>query len=175
MKRITIIGNAGAGKSTLAVKLGKRLSLPVYHLDKLLWKDGWVRTPEEEFVEKHQELLDKEEWIIDGVAYKSTFDERFTRAEAIIYLDESLENCVEHAKQRIADEKVGPNPYVNKNCSYEGPVEEQKKVMILFHEEYKPMILEMLKNYQEKTIFLKGFDSQKEEDMSYLIDLLLKK
>ncbi|MHA1186071.1 MAG: AAA family ATPase, partial [Candidatus Heimdallarchaeota archaeon] len=81
MKRITIIGNSAAGKSSLAVLLGKELGLPVYHLDKLLWKPGWERTLEDEFVRKHQEIIDKDQWVLDGVAYKSTYEDRFERAE----------------------------------------------------------------------------------------------
>jgi len=175
MKRITIIGNAGAGKSTLAVKLGERLAIPVYHLDKLLWKEGWVRTPEEEFVAKHQEILQKEEWIIDGVAYKSTYDARFTQAEVILLLDVPVEICVEHAVQRMEEEKTRPNPYVNPNCPYEGPIEQQKEVMILFHEEYRPWILEKLENFKEKTIILKDFSSQKKDDMDNLLHRIVEK
>ncbi|MHA1213244.1 MAG: hypothetical protein ACTSSH_12395, partial [Candidatus Heimdallarchaeota archaeon] len=132
MKRLAIIGNAGAGKSTLAVLLWKKLNLPVFHLDKLLWKEGWERTPEEEFVAKHQEILEKDEWILDGVAYKSTYEDRFARAEIILFLDVPVEVCVEHAIQRMEEEKTRPNPYVNANCPYEGPIENQKKVMIMF-------------------------------------------
>ncbi|MBN1329772.1 MAG: AAA family ATPase [Candidatus Heimdallarchaeota archaeon] len=170
MSRIIIIGNAGAGKSTLAVKLSERLAIPVYHLDKLLWKEGWERTPEEEFELKHKELIMKNEWIIDGVAYKSTFDERFSRAQVIIFLDEPLVDCVEHAKQRIAEEKIRPNPYVNRNCSYDAPIEEHMKVMVVFHEEYRPWILEKLEHFKEKTIILREFDSYKEKDMDSLIN-----
>lgn len=42
-----IIGPGNAGKSTLAVELGKKLKLPIYHLDKIGWQAGWVATPKE--------------------------------------------------------------------------------------------------------------------------------
>ena len=48
MERIVIIGCGGAGKSTLARQLGKKLNIPVVHLDKLWWKPGWVESSREE-------------------------------------------------------------------------------------------------------------------------------
>ncbi|MHA1212798.1 MAG: hypothetical protein ACTSSH_10085 [Candidatus Heimdallarchaeota archaeon] len=175
MKRLAIIGNAGAGKSTLAVLLGKKLNLPVFHLDKLLWKEGWERTPEKEFVAKHQKILEKEEWILDGVAYKSTYEDRFSQAEIILFLDVPVEVCVEHALQRMEEEKTRPNPYVNDNCTYEGPIENQKKVMIMFHEEYRQGILDQLKQYEEKTIILTNFNSQNKTDVETLIKAIEQK
>jgi len=157
MKRITIIGNSAAGKSTLGVMLGKELRLPVYHLDKLLWKPGWERTPEEEFVKKHQEIIDKDQWVLDGVAYKSTYEDRFERAEIIIYLDTSVEICKERAQKRMDEEKIRPNPYVNENCPYEGDIEDNFKVIRLFHNEYRPLILKLLEKYEKKRIILNDF------------------
>ena len=132
VNRITIIGNAASGKSTLAVMLSEKLGLPVYHLDKLLWKEGWVRTPEDEFTEKHQEILRKEKWIIDGAAYASTHKARFNRAEIIIFLDLPVEICIQRAIKRTKDEEIGPNPYVNKNCSYANGEEAQAEVIRFF-------------------------------------------
>ncbi len=44
MKRVAISGCGGTGKSTLARRLGKITGLPIYHLDSLYWKPGWVPT-----------------------------------------------------------------------------------------------------------------------------------
>ena len=41
MERILIIGCPGAGKTTMALELGKKRSLPVVHLDQLWWKGNW--------------------------------------------------------------------------------------------------------------------------------------
>ena len=47
MERILIIGCGGAGKSTLARRLGEKTGLPVVHLDKLYWRPGWQHVTRE--------------------------------------------------------------------------------------------------------------------------------
>lgn len=37
-----MLGPCGAGKSILATQLGKRLDLPVIHLDSEYWRPGWI-------------------------------------------------------------------------------------------------------------------------------------
>jgi len=86
VKRIAIIGSGGSGKSTLAKELGQILNLPVYHLDALYWRAGWVPAPEHEWDLLMQELVLKEEWIIDG-NYGGTMDIRLREADTIIFLD----------------------------------------------------------------------------------------
>lgn len=158
IRKIAIIGNSGSGKSTLAVTIAKRLSLPVFHLDKILWKPNWERTSEVEFIQKHNEIIEKDSWIIDGVAYKSTYKKRFDKADVILYLDISPETCFQNAKKRMLEDLERPNPYVSENCPYSIELEkEQKDVIDSFHNEYRPMILDMLEEYQnqKKVIFLK--------------------
>ena len=43
--RIHITGNAGSGKSTFAKSIGDILGVHVYGLDKIVWKEGWKKTP----------------------------------------------------------------------------------------------------------------------------------
>ena len=93
MKRVLVIGSAGAGKSTLARRLGELLGLEVIHLDRLFWHSGWVETPREQWRERVLELLARESWIMDG-NYSNTFDLRFPACDTIIFLDLSRYLCV---------------------------------------------------------------------------------
>jgi adenylate kinase family enzyme len=59
MKRIIIIGSGGAGKSTLAKRLGEISNLPVLHLDKLYWQPNWQEPNKTDWENKVSELLKK--------------------------------------------------------------------------------------------------------------------
>ena len=86
VNKIMIVGCCGAGKSTLSFKLAEHYDLPLYHLDQLYWKANWVLSERDEYIVKHQELIEKPKWIIDG-NYKSTMQERLEKADMVICLD----------------------------------------------------------------------------------------
>ncbi|OPA73799.1 AAA family ATPase [Paenibacillus selenitireducens] len=86
MKKIVIIGSGGSGKSTFSHKLGELTQLPVYHLDALYWKPGWIPTPKDEWDTFQKELILKNEWIIDG-NYGRTLEIRMSEADTIIFFD----------------------------------------------------------------------------------------
>jgi len=85
-KRILIIGSGGAGKSTFAVKLGKKTGLPVVHLDSLYWIGNWEHRSKEEFDELLEKELAKSEWILDG-NFNRTLPRRLEFADFVIFLD----------------------------------------------------------------------------------------
>ncbi len=99
MKRIAVIGSGGSGKSTFSVLLGKNLNLPVYHLDKLYWKPGWVKIQRDEWVAIQQSLCENEHWIIDG-NYQSTLNIRLEACDTVIYLDVNRYTCIYRALKR---------------------------------------------------------------------------
>lgn len=99
MKRISIVGSGGAGKSTFAHQLASILHLPVIHLDTLYWQPGWVETPEDTWHELLQQTVRQETWIIDG-NYSGTFDIRFSVADTIIFLDFPRLLCLYRAIKR---------------------------------------------------------------------------
>ncbi|MFX3635169.1 MAG: DNA topology modulation protein [Candidatus Pristimantibacillus sp.] len=86
MKKIVVIGSGGSGKSTLARKIGDITKLPVYHLDALYWRSGWVATPHEEWDSVQRNLIQLDEWIIDG-NYGRTLDIRMEAADTIVFFD----------------------------------------------------------------------------------------
>lgn len=100
MKKVVLIGPGGSGKSTLARQLGNKLTLNVYHLDALFWKPNWVGVPKDEQRKTQKDLVQKEEWIIDG-NYGSTMDIRFNAADTIIFLDIHRIICVYRAFKRM--------------------------------------------------------------------------
>ncbi|MBC7783249.1 MAG: hypothetical protein H7144_05365 [Burkholderiales bacterium] len=86
MQRVAVVGSPGAGKSTLAVELGRRTELPVFHLDRMFWRPGWTPTSREEFRLTQERLVRTERWVIDG-NYDSTLPIRMAAADTIIFLD----------------------------------------------------------------------------------------
>ena len=86
MKRICIIGGSGSGKTTLANNLGKQLHYPVYHIDAIHHLANWKERDKDERDNIIREKIKGKEWIIDGT-YTSTLEDRFAKADYIIYLD----------------------------------------------------------------------------------------
>ena len=145
MKRIIVLGCPGSGKSTFAVKLSKVLNLPLYHLDNIWWKKDRTHISRNEFDEKLQELLDKEQWIIDG-DYSRTYEVRIKSADTVIFLDYDVGTCLESIYNRTG--KVRNDiPWVETETD-----EELVRMVKSYNDVNRPLLMELFRKYNDKSI-----------------------
>lgn len=100
MKRVMVIGNAGGGKSRLARRLSDRLELPLTEIDRIRWRPGWERIPEEEFTTIHQQVISKHKWVIDGWGSPQSVEDRMDACDTIILVDLPFRNHLLWALKR---------------------------------------------------------------------------
>ena len=110
MKRIAVIGPVGAGKSSLAAELGRKLGVRVLHLDTLFWKPGWVPTPLDEWETLQRRELAEPQWIADA-QYDDILPDWVEQADTVVFLDVSPFVCLWRVGRRRLDrEGSGATP-----------------------------------------------------------------
>ena len=85
MKKIIIPGCPGSGQSTFARALQKQTGLPLFYLDRMNWNPDRTTVEKDVFLERLQEVLSREEWILDG-NYGSTIDLRLQACDTAFFL-----------------------------------------------------------------------------------------
>jgi adenylate kinase family enzyme len=93
VKRIVVTGPTGAGKSELASELGRRLAIPVIHLDTMFWKPGWVATPTGEWEALQRRELAADSWIVDS-QFDDMLPDWLDEADTVVFVDASPIRCL---------------------------------------------------------------------------------
>ncbi len=150
MKRIMIIGCGGAGKSTLARELAPALNIPLYHLDVMFWKPGWVESDRAEFFEKQKTLAAQDTWIIEG-NYNNSIPIRAERADTIIYLDMPIPLCFWGALKRNFSKKERPD--MAEGCAENFDLKFFSWI-VTFRKHTAPRIEKYLEEYKNKNIIV---------------------
>ncbi|KAI1794236.1 AAA domain-containing protein [Ganoderma leucocontextum] len=90
--KVNIVGNSGAGKSTVAAELAAMLNLPCIHLDRLYWQPGWREPSPEDFRSRVFAALDEDPrgWIVDGNYTRLLGSKVSDEATDVIWLDPPL-------------------------------------------------------------------------------------
>jgi adenylate kinase family enzyme len=145
-QRIMVVGCCGAGKSTLSFKLAEHFDLPLFHLDQLFWKAGWVQTEMDEWIAEHQKIIEQDEWIIDG-NYKSKMKERLEQADLVIFMDLSRLQCLWGIIKRRIKYRGTTRPDMNPGCNERLDWEFTKYVWN-FRRDQRPALIQHLSGYQ---------------------------
>ena len=115
MRKVLVIGPGGAGKSTLARRLGERLGIEVIHLDERYWRPGWVETPKDEWRRTVEELIGRDSWIMDG-NYSGTLGLRFEACDTVVFLDMPRALCLWRMFKRLVTYRNGGRPDMAGGC-----------------------------------------------------------
>ena len=154
-KRVAVIGCPGGGKSTFSRALRDRVDLPLYHLDAIYWRDDRTHLSREEFYPLMQEIIAREEWIMDG-NYNATLEWRISACDLLIFLDYPAEVCLEGVRARRG-QKRSDMPWVE-----DGDDEEFLEFIRAFETESRPRILELIGGYPDKAVVV--FRTREEAD-----------
>ncbi|MGH3226837.1 MAG: hypothetical protein ACRDPY_50540 [Streptosporangiaceae bacterium] len=86
MRRVSVVGTSGAGKSTFAAALAGVLRVPWLELDSVYHQADWTPLPAEEFRLRVAAVASGSSWVIDG-SYSTVRDIVWARADTVVWLD----------------------------------------------------------------------------------------
>ena len=155
MNKVIVIGCPGSGKSTFSRSLHELTSLPLYHLDLLKWNSDKTTVSKEVFLERLQNVLVLDKWIIDG-NYGSTIELRLKECDTVFFLDYPVEVCIDGIRQRQGKQR-SDMPWIETEDDAEFP-----EFIRNYNSQSRPKVLELLNNYPQKDVFI--FKNRKEAD-----------
>ena len=98
--KLILLGNAGAGKSTLARKLIGQCPAARLSLDEVAFQGGTQRRPlQDSIADVERWIAGKASWIIEG-CYASIIEPILVYADELIFLNPGVEACIAHCLSR---------------------------------------------------------------------------
>ena len=116
MRRIIVVGCQGSGKTSLALRLGRNLDLPVVHLDVLYWRPGWKESDKASFRVRVADAIAGEDWVVDGSFSGRVFDLTLARADTLIVIERPRWLCLWRIAWRSAIDRDGTRPDLPEGC-----------------------------------------------------------
>jgi adenylate kinase family enzyme len=132
MRRILVYGVTGAGKSTLARRIGARLGLPYHAMDDLTWEPGWVPVSEAEQRERVRKVCAGDAWVLDA-AYAIWTDLVLDRVDLIVGLDLPRRRSLGRLLRRSVLNIVLRRPTCNGNRETFRQTFLDRESLLLFH------------------------------------------
>jgi adenylate kinase family enzyme len=98
--KLILLGNAGAGKSTMARRVIGDRSIPRLSLDEIAWDAGPKRKPLPGSVRMlHEFIRRNDEWIIEG-CYGDLIEAALLYCTELRFLNPGIDVCVAHCNRR---------------------------------------------------------------------------
>ena len=151
-QRIAVIGCPGSGKTTFCNTLGQALNRPVVHLDKVLWAPNWQMIPYAERKQIHDQLIEGDQWIIDGM-WRSHLTDRLQRATLVIFLDYKRSVCMRRATFRHLKNLHKQRPDIAQGC-IEKHDKDFSNYIKTFNKKVRPFVVAQLAQTDAQVVVL---------------------
>ena len=86
MRRVSLVGLPGSGKTTVGRRLAGSLGVPFIELDAIFHQPGWQDLPRDEFRARITEATAVDGWVVDG-NYGAVRDLLWDRADTVVWID----------------------------------------------------------------------------------------
>ena len=161
--KIIVLGCSGSGKSTFSRKLQAITGLPLIHLDNVWWKEDRTHITRDEFDARLDEILKGDKWIIDG-DFSRTYEVRFKACDTVIFLDYSLEECMNGIIERVGKDRADI-PWTESTLD-----PELVKLVEDYERDNRPVVLSLIEKYPGREVII--FRSRREAD-EWISDIIL--
>jgi adenylate kinase family enzyme len=101
MRRITVVGSSGSGKTIFARRLAAKLGVPYLELDGMFWDPNWTQVDDETFRARADAATAGDSWVADG-NYARARSIVLGRADTVVWLDLPLRTCLWRILRRTA-------------------------------------------------------------------------
>jgi adenylate kinase family enzyme len=86
VERISVVGNSGSGKTTIARAIATALRVPHLELDSVFHQPDWQPLDADEFRRIVSDFTAAEAWVVDG-NYSAVRDIVWARADTVVWVD----------------------------------------------------------------------------------------
>ena len=86
MRRVSVVGSSGSGKTTFGAQLAARLGVPHIELDAIWWGPNWTHLDAETFAAKVDAATAADAWVCDG-NFSAVRPIVLERADTVVWLD----------------------------------------------------------------------------------------
>jgi adenylate kinase family enzyme len=101
IRRASVVGASGSGKTTFARQLATKLGVPHVELDGLFWDPDWTQVDDVTFRARVDAATAGDGWVADG-NYSRARSIVLARADTVVWLDLPLGTCLGRILKRTA-------------------------------------------------------------------------
>ncbi|WP_320195252.1 AAA family ATPase [Agrobacterium rosae] len=145
--RIMVVGNSGAGKTTLSRALASHKKSEYFSIDRdVRWLDNWTQRDGAEQRRILEDIVRRDSWVLYG-ANPSTFNLRLPRTDVVVWMRLPRATCLMGVARRVARYYGTVRPFMADGCPEPLPNREFLTYIWNFEKRHAPVFVRNFELY----------------------------